>query len=421
MKRNERMVGGSDSGGDSTAVSGNETGLKSRLDEIWGTENTATEALEAATNAEPDAASQGDQKPAAGDSEGAAPGVANGTDGADSIVAPPADIVGRSSEDNADAGDVSAGGSDAGDEEVPPEDIAGDSKKLNAWTKIRAEKKELKLENARLKQELDAAKQLAQSGAEAGRIAELEKQLGQYEERIGQYDVTQTQAFAEKFTNPLIQRYKRLVALLSKGSDEATADKKARELLVPASDRDALLADHPITVQAAAGALLAEMDGLQESRDEAIKNWRETKAVLSEQETRQGLTNLHKTVVEDTNKAVEALRMEGNYLYQLSQSDDGWNKQVQARIAALQGVLKTGEREDMVKLVADGLTARIYREWYEREHKRAEKLASQINSRIRSAPELGGSARAAEVVSSKPGKPRPMGSVLDSIWGADTV
>lgn len=418
MKRNEHMVGNVNPGGDAALAPENDTGLKSRLDEIWGTEEASAGAMEAASSLE----SAADTQTAVSEAESAGKKPAGSADASGAVV-PPADVVGRTPEPvpaQEGAGSVSSEDDDDGGGE-PPDDIAGDPKKLNAWTKVRAEKKELKQENLRLKQELDAAKQVAQSGAEAERISVLEKQLEQYEERIGQYDVTQTVAFANKYTNPLVQRYKRLVGLLAKSSDEATADKKARHLLEPGTDRDALLAEHPITVQAAAGALLAEMDELQESRDEAIKNWRETRAVLTEQETRQGLTNLNKSIVEDTNKAVEALRLEGNYLYMLSQSDDSWNKLVQDRITALQGVLKAGGREDLVKLVADGLTARVYREWYEREHKRADKLASQINSRVRSAPELGGSAPAAPTTPSKPGKPRAMGSVLDSIWGADAT
>jgi hypothetical protein len=391
--------------------------FKEKMDGIWGTESTSTDELvKAIDQGETDPigakeAARSTPAPAAS----AKPPVAIPP----SSFAPPSDVMPSSAPIEEPAAPAEPAAAVEEDDEPTPEEIASNPKQNNAWTKIRSEKKELKLKVLSLEQQLAAKKSTEQAGAEASRIAELEQQLGQYEERLGQYDVTQTQTFNERYTNPLVSRYNKLVTILSKGSDQATADKIARQLLDPSVNRDELIAGYPITSQAALGATLVEMDDLQAQRDEAIKNWRETKAVLSEQETRQGLSQLNKSIVEDTNKAVEALRMEGNYMYMLSQSDDKWNKGVQERIASLQGLLKSGSKEDMVKLVADGLTARLYREHYEKEHARAEKLASQINAQVKSAPNLGGSGDRQPVVPSKPAKPRPIGAVLNSVWGDD--
>lgn len=397
------------------AAGANETpGMKKRMDDIWGTESKSTEELEQTLNTESLSSSAANPAPPKVVEPPAPPPPVTkpGAPVDDPAVSPPEDVMPVKKEEVVPPALPA-------DDDIPPDDIAGNPKQNNAWTKIRAEKKELKNENLRLQQELEAVKASAGQGAEAKRIEELESQVAQYEEAIGQYDITRTVAFNEKYVNPLVSRYKKMVGLLSKGSTPEEADKVARKLLETGVDRDALISGYPITVQAAVGSTLAELDDLQAQRDEAIKNWRETKAVLNEQESRQGLSQLNKAIVEDTNKAVEALRMEGNYLYMLSQTDDNWNNGVKERITALQGILKTGGREDMVKYIADGLTARMYRDWYQKEHIRAEKLAAQINARVQSAPDLGGNDTGALPVDDKPKKPRSMGSVLDTVWGKD--
>lgn len=406
--------------------------FKAKMDDIWGTESESSEALSQAIDAgieDPIAQKQAAKEAAEAaaleasmektsssnevgllnQAEPSAPAPERQTtpDG----FSPPADVMPAATEAPLEAPEES-------DDDAMPEDVSTDPKKANAWTKIRAEKKELKQENQDLKRQLEEARSSVEKGEVAQRIEQLEQEVAQYEERLGQYDITQTASFNEKYTAPLVARYNRIVSLLSKSSDSETASELARQLVDPNVDRDELISSYPITTQAALGAILVEMDDLQGQRDSALKNWRETKAVLSEQEARQGISTLNKSIVEDTNKAIEALRLEGNYLYMLSESDDNWNKSVKDRIAALQGTLKDGGREDMVKLVADGLTARIYREWYEKEHKRAEALAGQINSRIKAAPDLGASSGPVQD-KPKPVKARPLNSVLDQVWGAD--
>ena len=402
--------------------------FKAKMDDIWGSEENATSELAEAIDGNNDAgaapaAHVAAVKPQSPVVPAAVPAgkepVATPADDTQAFR-PPLDVMPKNeAPDPVEAAPDATVAPEEDLEDTPPEDISSNPKQLNAWTKIRAEKKDLKLENIALKQQIEAAKTSSTQEAVTARISELESQVNSYEEKLGQYDVTQTAAFADKYTNPLVTRYRRMVALLSKNGDAAAADALARQLIDPNANRDELISGHPITTQAALGAILVEVDDLQGQRDEAIKNWRETKAVLSEQEARQGITSLNKSITEDTNKAIEALRLEGNYLYMLSQSDDNWNAAVKDRIAALQGTLKTGSKEDMVKLVADGLTARMYREWYEKEHTRAEKLASQINAKLRSAPNLGGSSGAPIDGPSKPAKPRPMSSVLNSVWGDD--
>jgi hypothetical protein len=400
--------------------------LSATLDDVWGSESESSAALEKALESGVDdpiaakALAEGREVlPAAPEApipEGNAPPAERG-DGM-----PPTDVLptpaAPEAEPEPEVDPALAGPGEEEEEEIPDDAKSGKGK--NAWSKTKAEKKALKLENTELKKQLETAQSEDAGGEASKRIEQLEKEAGEYEDRIGQYDITQTAAFNEKFTTPLVDKYKRVVALLSKNGDAEGADAIARQLLNPSIDRDALISEHPITTQAALGAILVEMDDLQERRDSAIGNWRETKAVLTEQETRQGVSSLNKSITEDTNKAVEDLRSEGNYLYMLSETDDNWNKGVQERISALQGTLKEGERGDMVKLVADGLTARTYREWYEKEHKRAEKMAAALNAKIQSAPNLGtapaGSAPAAPVT---PGKPRPMTTVMDDVWGKD--
>jgi hypothetical protein len=386
-----------------------------KLDDIWGDENKSSESIQEALD-------QGDADPIAQSAPEPVP-EEEPVKSAEAAPEPlpegskiPGDVM---PQETPDIDPATAGPQE--EEDPTPEDVENDPKKKNAWTKIRAEKKELKQQVAEQQKRLDELEQTVQSGEESKRIEELEQQLLDYEDRIGQYDITQTTAFNEKFTEPLVSRYNRVVTLLTKtNNDQGVSERIARELLNPETNRDEMLGEFPITTQAALGAILVEMDDLQERRDSALKNWRETRAAMDEQQVRDTVSTLNKSIAEDSNKAVEALRLEGNYLYMLSESDDDWNQSVKDRIAALQGTLKDGEREDMVKLVADGLTARVYREWYEKEHKRAETLAKQINDGIAAAPNLG-TATGAPEEPARPSKPRPMNNVLDKVWGDDDL
>lgn len=315
----------------------------------------------------------------------------------------------------------------AGDEDEPiPEHIQKDPKQHEAWVKVKSEKKELKskltemeTELAQARQKLEEVSKRRDSDETLARIEQLETQLRETEERLGQHDIVQTKSFQDRYDNPFKAKVTRLTNLIGRTvKDEAELRTVVSALLNPEANRDEVLSQFSVSTQASAGTLLSELDEILEQRNAAIADWRETKAQLGESEIRTSLQDLNKSIIEDSSKAVESLRTEGNYLYMISQEDEEWNKGVRARVAALHGVLKNGTKEEMVKYVADGLTARVYREWYEKEHARAEKLAALLAKEDGMTPRLGGGA-VASPISGGAKKPMGMKDRLDTIFGSD--
>ena len=349
-----------------------------------------------------------------------------------SLMAPatelPADVLGLVEKKP----DVAAAVSE-GEPEPPAEtDMSPHAKeqRKNAWAQIKAEKKALKEQLAAREAEILAAKQqlaAVQKPPEIEEIAKMKQQIEQYEDRLGQLDITQSATFQKTYDAPLNMLFDRGMRMLVKtGMDPNEARKLAISAIDPqikTNERADMISEQPVAVQGALMNIFEEIVDVQNARAEAIKNWKETSAAMKDQEGRTSMADMSKSIVTDTEQAVDALKAEGNWLYMESQKPEHaeWNRQVQERVRAVHGILKTAKPADLVKYVADGVTARSFRDMYLKERSRADQLAKAFAERFGVIPGVGsgsGISPSDDVVAKKADKAKPIspGDFLSSMF-----
>lgn len=287
----------------------------------------------------------------------------------------------------------------ADDDEPDPEEIVrGSAKGKNAWSKIKAEKKQLSQKAKELEQKLkDAEARLSTADQakppEMQQLLELQKQVAEYEDRIGQLDITQSREFKTRYDYPIERSIKRGEAILQRaGLQQADASALMGKLLdADAATVSELIADQPLPVQGSLFSLVTDVAEMRSDRESAVKNWRETRPALKEAETRNNEIVLAQNIENDTSEAVQQALKEGNFMYTRGDHMPAdWNAAVDERILMIKGILRTSKAPEMVKWVAEGVTAKDLREMLAKEHARANQLAQELNARANLRPRLSG-------------------------------
>lgn len=305
--------------------------------------------------------------------------------------------------------------------DTPPE-AGATEKSVVTWKALKAEAKRAR----QLEQEMAALKK-APPPPEVEEVAALKQQLTELENKVGQYDLTATRAFQQRYDVPLNQMYQRgLQLLVRSGKSPEDAQKVLQNAYKGGLTQEAIesaLADETPMVQGALFTLFTDVGTVLQQRQAAIQDWQATQAALKESEERGVVASTAENIVKDTSEAIEELRKEGNWLFMESETDQAWNQKVHDRIRAVHGVLKTAKPAEMVKYVADGLTARTLRQLYQAERERNAKLVAELNKRTGVRPDLGGSISPAGArPADQPAGPRSPNAVIDQLFsGPRTV
>jgi hypothetical protein len=309
---------------------------------------------------------------------------------------------------------------DANTEDPPdPPDVKPGTKASYAWQALKAEKKRIATELAEAKAALATAK--VQPVVEPEEVATLRSQLTEYEQKLGMYDLAETSEFRNRFDVPAQQAVRKGQALLQRaGKTPEQATALMRQLSNPGLTMEQvqdLVADEPIAIQGALVNLSADLGEIQSQRMDALKSWKDTRAALKIQEQRNMEVRLAEDIEAGTRVAHEQVVKEGNFMLMPSQ-DPEWNNQVSQRLEAVRGIVKNGRKDELLKWVMEGITAKPLRELLANVHQLAEQRKAELDKLVAKTPGLrsgGGQPPSPEGIDrTKPVSPKAM---IDSLFG----
>lgn len=284
-------------------------------------------------------------------------------------------------------------------EEPIPDEVSKRGKKgVDAWT---AAKREAKQYRQQVEELTSKIKELETSSASSQELEsfkkkfeESEKQRQAVEDRLGQVDIAYSSQFKESYDKPIASLYNKSVKLLMQaGVDQNTAKSVVTKTMAPNNTSESIqdiVQDFPPAIQGALYQNALEMIEGQKRRASAIKDWRSTKASMSEQEQRATEARMLEVVAQNVDSAIDSIRNEGSWLYTLSETDDNWNQQVEERVEAVRGLMKSATPDVMAKYLAEGIASRTYRKMYEKQLSINNRLQKELQSRERVRPGLGG-------------------------------
>jgi len=270
-------------------------------------------------------------------------------------------------------------------------------KAKNAWQRIKQEKKALADKVKALETEVERTK--SQKPPEVEELIQLRKQIDGYEDRIGQLDITQTRAFKERFDAQIdaVAR-KGLQMLLRVGKEKEPAEQLLKQLLNPkvtTQQIEDLVSDQPMAVQGALMNLAVEYGDVWERRSEAVKNWKETKAALDTEASREKDIKLARNVETEAETGLQQALRDGNWLFSKANGDapeiKTWNQQVEERVKAVRGILRSATREELAKWVFEGVTAKDTRDLFAKAQQDYQTLLTKFNQVVARSPGLGAS------------------------------
>lgn len=311
-------------------------------------------------------------------------------------------------------------------EDFPAEVERGGQKARSAWTGIKKENKELAQKVKEYEQKMkDLEARASQAdGAkppEAQVLVDLQKKVAEYEDRVGKLDITQSRDFQTRFDLPIERSLKRGEALLQRAGVSPEDSQKLMQQMLKADAHQVqeLIADQPIPLQGALFNLTTEIGQMFVDREEAIKNWKQTKAAMTETSVREQEITLAQNIEQDTSEAVQQAIKEGNFMYaQGPNMPKEWNEGVANRVNAVKGILRMAKPAELVKWVAEGVVAKDLRAMLAQEHARANQLAQELSTRANMRPRLGGNPPPSNATPSdagvKPMDPRDLAAKLFS-------
>lgn len=280
--------------------------------------------------------------------------------------------------------------------EFPDEVERSGPKAKSAWSGIKKENKELSQKVKDYEQKVkDLEARAAQAdGAkppDAQALVDLQKKVTEYEDKIGKMDITQSRDFQTRFDLPIERSLKRGEAMLARSGMSPEDAKALMQQLIKADANHAqdLIADQPLPVQGALFNLTTEVGQMFNDRDEAIANWKQTRAAMTETSSREKEITLAQNIETDTAEAIQQALKEGNFMYaQGPNMPKEWNDGVANRINVVKGVLRMAKPAELVKWVAEGIVSKDLRAMLEQEHNRANQLAKELATRVNMRPRL---------------------------------
>jgi hypothetical protein len=307
------------------------------------------------------------------------------------------------------------------DDDYEPPEVKGDTKAAHAWKSVKQERKQLRDKVKELESAL-AAKPKTEETRTPEEVETLRKQVTELEQKLGEYDLSSTSSFKQQFEMPIKQVVKRGANILVRSGK---SPEEANSLMVQITDPSKtmeqiqdLIADEPIAVQGALMTAVSEFSELAERRQEALQHWRDTKAALKDSETRETEVKLVQDVEQNTQVALQKVLEEGNWMYAPGDNPE-WNAQVQERVAAAKGILRSASREDLVKYVLEGITARPLRQMFEETYQLAEQRKAELDRLVGRQPGYRGPSEDPQPVTGKKlekGKPLDIADAVSAVF-----
>ena len=284
----------------------------------------------------------------------------------------------------------------------PPE-LADNPKARSAWTVLKqglkaAEAKARQYDNEKklLAQQLEQAK--AQKPPDMTELAALKDQVQEYENKLSQVALEQSRAFKDRYDNQIAQKQSWAAAVLMKlNKPEAEAKLLAERLANPentAEDIQSMLGSELPVVQATLSQYAWDTMAIKQQREQALKDWKATQATLSDQDQRYSVAERSKAVVDGTSQALSQLVQEQSWAFMESAANPAWNQQRETLIQQARYALRENKPNEIVKLVMEGVSAKVYRQMAERADAKARELQAELNKIVGLRPGVGGNGSA---------------------------
>lgn len=307
-------------------------------------------------------------------------------------------------------------------DEPVPVSVQHDDKANKAWQKIKQERKELRDKVRAQEAELKRLSETAAPAVEAEEVAKLQNAVKDYEAKLAKYDLAETAAFKERFDKPMgatLQRGVSVLVRFGKTADEAkTLMRQLVESGKTPEQLSEMIAGEPYQLQGALVNLVAEFDELAKARADALGDWKSTQAALKVQARRDSEIQLMEDVERDASAALQQVVKAGNWMYARSDQNPEWNEQVDQRIQAVKGILRSGKPQDIITLVMEGATAMDTRKLAMALNDQVRDLQGRLQKLVQASPRLGGGAPPPpSAEAGDPARPRSPAEIIDGVFG----
>jgi hypothetical protein len=318
---------------------------------------------------------------------------------------------------------ASAVESEENEPDTPPP--GSDAKANHAWAEAKRQRRELRDKVKAL--EAEVARMRESPLPEQEEVQQLRAQVSEYEAKLGQYDLAGTRVFQNKFDAPLNALLQKGASLLVRsGRDPEEAKTLMRSLTESAGNGEldiqqvnSMLADQPFPVQGALLSIVTDFADTAKARAEALKTWKDTRAALTVQATRDQEVSLTEHIERDTGIATQQVLKEGNWMFARSKENQAWNEAVDQRLAAVKGIVRTAKTGDIIKWVMEGVTAKPTRDMFQAMRMENKKLKDELARLVQVTPRIGAGGDGRPTVPETPAKPRDPGQMLDEMFPSD--
>jgi hypothetical protein len=250
-------------------------------------------------------------------------------------------------------------------------------------------------ESRELKRQLKELQDGASTPAED--VEPLQSRIQELEAELGRLDLERSPEFRKRYDAPIQNLANRSLSLLIRSGVEeeqardvlrrvwSTDDLRQREL--PFDDLEVDISSNVI------GTILqasVERDDMVKARQEALEDWKSSKAAVEEQAKQEKQARDSKAVKELLSNAVSSVREENNPFFQTVEGNQEWNTTVVDHYEkALTDVLRRNDPSEVSKLVAHGLTFSALLNRYAKERQRRQALEQSLSSDTPSSPAPG--------------------------------
>jgi hypothetical protein len=245
-----------------------------------------------------------------------------------------------------------------------PETKFTDPKANHAFAELRAKNTEQTKRLQQLEAELTQARNTGPAVEEIK--SQYEERIRQLEDQLGQHDLASTSGFRQKYDVVLTSMLGKVGNMLKKaGASEEEAQSFVTQLRSKNTVQRAQdLNDFAPALAGPIVNVLEDFDDLLLKRETELRNWRESKDSIAEEEKRINKSRTFEATESVANSVLEELAVEKNPFFTKSSTNEQWNQNVDKRVSAYKGLLKTGDPAVLAKLVAEGIAAQDFQRLY---------------------------------------------------------
>lgn len=248
--------------------------------------------------------------------------------------------------------------------EAPPAEAGHkpDERQAYTWAKLRSERNafeaDLRTERQKLAEfEAEKQKLAEEKAALAEEVQKAKQEAESLSETVGKLNLAESPQFKQKYGQKAAEIESKLASHLTRFArvPQEEAARKARELIAmdPSDLSDATAEMHP-SVAGMVLTLAGDMAALSESRDQELANWRSVAANMGVQEARDTVVRSAEQRLALANDALEAAVATGNPVYTAT---DPQAKEVSASLVeAFKGFAQTATDDQLMRAAAEGFT-----------------------------------------------------------------